>query len=124
MRFAQDDEMIHTFAPDRSDQPASALCSYALGTPWWDQKQGKSYSNDRSSSFRLRRDDHTAELTHEDSHEVGTTFLRTFRRILILHTHTVIGNNQLNLIADVFHAQHDMSRPFRKSMLDGVRRKL
>src|SRR5664280_969906 len=88
------------------------------------QKQAKSYSNDRSSSFRFRRDDRAAELTHEDSHVVGTTFLRTLHRILILHTHTVIGNNQLNLIADLFHAQHDMSLPFRKSMLDGVRRKL
>ena len=35
-----------------ADLPEGALCSYALGAPWWDQEQGKSYSNDRSSSFR------------------------------------------------------------------------
>src|ERR1700674_5770062 len=28
--------------------PESALCSYALGTAWWDQKQGKPNSNGRS----------------------------------------------------------------------------
>jgi 3-oxoacyl-[acyl-carrier protein] reductase len=72
--------------------PEGALCSYALGTPW-DQEQGKSYSNDRSSSFRYRRGDRAAKLTHEDSHVVRTTFLRNLHRILILHTHTVIGND-------------------------------
>jgi hypothetical protein len=34
-----------------ADLPDGALCGYALGTAWWDQEQGKSYSNDRSSSF-------------------------------------------------------------------------
>jgi hypothetical protein len=77
-----------------ADQPESALCRCALGTPWWDQKQGKSYSHGRSGWFLFRRDDRAAKLTHENSHVVGTTFLRDLRRILILHTHTVIGNNQ------------------------------
>src|ERR1019366_7880535 len=92
--------------------------------PWWDPKPGKSNSNDRSNSFRSRRDDRAAKLTHEDSHIGRTTFLRNLRSPLIFHTHTVIGHGQLNLVADPFHAQHDMSCPARKSMLDGIRRKL
>src|ERR1700674_3044589 len=100
------------------------LCSYAFGTPWQDQKQGKPYFDDRSTSVRSRWDDRTAKLTHEDRHVFGATFLGNLRRILILHTHAVIGDGQLNLVADLFHAQHDTSCPVRKGMLDGVRRKL
>src|SRR5450830_1885418 len=107
-----------------ADRPESALCRYAVGPTGGDQKQGKPYSDGRSGWFLFRRDDRAAQLTHEDSQVVGTTLLRNLRSALILHTDTVIGNNQLNLIADPFHAQHDMSCPLWKSMLDGVRRKL
>jgi len=36
----------------------------------------------------------------------------------------VIGNNQLNLIANLFYAQHDSSASLRKRMLDRVGREL
>src|SRR5208337_4145523 len=101
-------------------QHDKALSSYALATSWWDQKEGKSYSNNRSSFFRFRRGDRAAKLTHEDSHVIGATFLRNLRRILILHTHTVIGDGQLDLVANLSHAQHNTSCPVRKSMLDGA----
>src|ERR1700689_2416272 len=99
------------------DPPESALCSDALGTPWWDQKQGKPYSNGRSNAIRFRRSDRAAELAHEDSHVIGATFLWNLRQILVLHAHTVIGNGQLDLVADLFHAQHDTPGPAGESVL-------
>jgi hypothetical protein len=108
----------------RSIQTENALCGCTLGAPRWDQKQGKSDSYGRSSFFRSRRNDRAAKLTHEDSHVVGTTFLGNLRRILLLHTCTVIGDGQLNLVADLFHTQHDTSCPAGKSVLDGIRRQL
>ena len=44
----------------------SSVQRYGLGAPRGHQKQGKPYSNDRSSSFRSQRKDRTAKLTHED----------------------------------------------------------
>jgi hypothetical protein len=106
--------------PPQRPQREAALCGCALGTPWCDQKQGQSYFDDRSGSFRSRRGDRAAELTHENCHVVGAAFLRTLCRILILHAHAVVGDNQLNLIADLFHAQNDMPCPAR--LLTGVLR--
>src|ERR1700730_6814584 len=86
--------------------------------------RGKPYFNDRSGSFRSRYGDRAAKLTHKHGHVVGSMILRSLRRILVLHTHAVIGDGELNLVADLFGAYHHEACSVAKSVLDCVRHQL
>ena len=55
-------------------------------------------------------------VTHQ-GRRFGSDFWR------LANAWVLIGDRQLNLVGDLFHAQNDPPRPARKGMLDGIRRK-
>ncbi|MEJ0069663.1 MAG: response regulator [Pseudomonadota bacterium] len=101
-----------------------ALCRDPLGAPRRDRQRGKSDPDGRSSAGRSRRGERAAELAHEDGDKIGPALFGELRRFDMLHTDPVIGDGELDLVADLFDAQPDEPDAAGKRMLDGVGRQL
>jgi len=65
-----------------ADQPKARYALRARHPLVGTRSKGVRISHGRSGWFLFRRDDRGRKLTHENSHVVGTTFLRTFAESL------------------------------------------